>query len=317
VVASEESYTADSRIQLDEYTAHVLRCSIDELAGKIYPMWPIDYYQAQAQIDALTLTPGRPKAYVNTYTPTLALDLYPVPRTQSVVRVHSVKSGIAFDPTVVATPMGLPDDVCWLAKYRAMDDLLGGDGLSRAPEASQYCTQRWQDGLEILEQYQSLMWSTLVGKRMTISSLGQLDAQRADWQNTSGTPRSLHMLNWNVFAVYPVPDGVYRLELEVVRKAPIPESDDDFIQVGLEQMLAIYDYAQHLAMFKCQGVEFGQTMGLYQSAKEAAMEHMAALAGSSVNWTQQQLLNREDRLMRPYQRRELVAEAGAQAKEAA
>jgi hypothetical protein len=80
-------------------------------------------------------------------------------------------------------------------------------------------------------------------------------------------------------------------------------------------MQAIYDYAQHLALLKCQGAEFTQSYDLLQSATEAAKEHMAALAGSAINWVQQQRLTQEDRLMRPYRRRELVATADAMAKE--
>jgi hypothetical protein len=150
---------------------------------------------------------------------------------------------------------------------------------------------------------------------MTISSLAQLSAQRPDWEGSSGTPKSLHMLNWNRFACYPVPDDEYVIELEIVKKAPIPTDDADYIQVGREQMQAIYDYAQHVALFKCQGVEFTQSYSLLEAALDAAKEQMAALAGSSINWVLQQRLNQEDRLMRPYRRRELVATADALTKD--
>ena len=304
------------RINLNQDTIHILRMSVQEDGStSILPMWPIDYYQAQAYNQTAFPATGRPNAYITTYTPTLAVDIYPSPRTQSVLRLDVVESGAEFTPEVAASVVGLPDDACWIVKYRGMDDLLSGDGLSRATELSQYARQRWQDGLDLLSQYQSLMWSTINGKRMTISSLAQLSAQRPDWEGSSGTPRSLHMLNWNRFAVYPVPDGVYSIELEVVKKAPIPSDDADYIQVGREQMQAIYDYAQHLALLKCQGVEFTQSYGLLESVTEAAKEHMAALAGSAINWVQQQRLTQEDRLMRPYRRRELVATADAMAKE--
>jgi hypothetical protein len=318
-IAAGVQYTAtagNERVELSQDTIHILRMSVQEEGStSVLPMWPIDYYQAQAYNQTAFPATGRPNAYITTYTPTLAVDIYPSPRTQSVLRLDVVKSGSNFTPEVAAGVVGLPDDACWLAKYRGLDDLLSGDGLSRAPELSQYARQRWQDGLEMLAQYQSLMWSTINGKRMTISSLAQLSAQRPDWEGSSGTPRSLHMLNWNRFAVYPVPDGVYSIELEVVKKAPVPTDDADYIQVGREQMQAIYDYAQHLALLKCQGAEFTQSYDLLQSATEAAKEHMAALAGSAINWVQQQRLTQEDRLMRPYRRRELVATADAMAKE--
>lgn len=320
-VVEERTYDVaggQDRLELDEDTIHIVRASVEELGddetGDKLPMWPIDYWQAQAQVDtAGTFSPGRPKAYVTTYTPTLAVDLYPPARTQCKVRLYVVRSGAALAPRVSATTLGVPDDVAWIVKYRMMDDLVGGDGLARAPGLSDYCRRRWQEGVEALAQYQSLMWSTLEGKRMTISSLGQLDAQRPTWENDEGTVKSLHMLSWNLFAAYKQTESEVVVELEVVKRAPVPVVDGDFIQVGLEQMQAIYDYSQHVAMVKCQGPELAATMSLYEEAKAAAMEHQAALAGSSVNWLQQQRLNREDRLMRPYRRTELVQEAAREA----
>lgn len=318
-IAQSSSYVATAgvqRVELNQNTVHILRMSVQEDGStSVLPMWPLDYYQAQAYNQSAFPATGRPNAYITTYTPTLAVDIYPPPRTQSLLRLDSVQSGTGFTPTVNASVVGLPDDACWLVKYRGLDDLLSGDGLSRATELSQYANQRWQDGLDMLAQYQSLMWSTINGKRMTISSLAQLSAQRPDWEGFSGTPRSLHMLNWNKFAVYPVPDGAYTITVEVIKKAPIPAADADYMQVGREQMQAIYDYAQHLALLKCQGVEFTQSYALLARATDAAKEHLAALAGSAINWNQQQRLTRADRLMRPYRRQDLVADADAEAKE--
>lgn len=318
-IAQPATYVATAgiqRVELNQNTIQILRMSVQEDGStSVLPMWPIDYYQAQAYNQSAVPANGRPDAYITTYTPTLAVDVYPSPRTQSLLRLDVVESGAQFTPEVASSVVGLPDDACWVAKYRGMDDLLSGDGLSRAPELSQYARQRWLDGLDMLAQYQSLMWSTLNGKRMTISSLAQLSAQRPDWEGSSGTPRSLHMLNWNRFAVYPVPDGVYTITVEVVKKAPIPTSDTDYMQVGREQMQAIYDYAQHLALLKCQGVEFSQSYDLLAAATDAAKEHMTKLAGSAINWTQQQRLTQRDRLMRPYRRRGLVVEADTEAKE--
>ncbi len=318
-VASEVVYPVAGgaqRVELADDTVHILRASIEELGdaedGNKYPLWPVD--QNQAQASRLT---GRPVSYALTYTPTLSVDLFPAARTQSNLRLYVVEAGAELTPTTGATALGLPDDACWIAKYRLMDDLLSGDGLARAPEISEYCRRRWLEGVEMLAQYQSLMWSTVGGRRMTLSSVGQLDAQRPDWQATWGTPRSLHLLNWNLFAVYPLVNEATVVEVEVVRKAPVPVDDTDYLQVGREQLQAIYDYAQHIAMMKCQGAEFAATAGLYKTAREAARNYMAAQAGTSVNWAQQQRLTRQERVVRPYGRPGLVDEAGHEAKEAA
>lgn len=314
-IAVQRTYTVNpgvARVDLLDSTVHILRCSIEEVqsTGQPLPLWAMDYYQAQGYTDTAGVYPtGRPKAFMTNYTPTLALDLFPDPQVDATLRVYTIQSDAVLDPTTVEQFMGLPNDACWIAKYRALSDLLSGDGLARAPQMSQYCEKRYQDGLTAMETYQSLLWATLDGKRMTISPLSLLDSQRANWQSTTGRPKSIHQLNWNLYAVYPVPDDDYDLEIEIVRKAPLPVADGDYIQVGREQMQAIYDYAQHVACFKMQGEEFEATFPLLESATQAAMEHQTAQAGSSINYYLQLRQAQNDRLMRPYRRREIIEDA--------
>lgn len=303
------------RVFLNENVIQVVRAAIEEDGGDgPLVMWAVD--QNLIQTTTLSSFPeiGRPKSYATSYTPILATDIYPAARTQATMRCSVVRAGADLDPEVIDTPLGFPDDASWLVKYAAIDDLVGGDGLGRAPELSQYAEQRWQRGLQDLMAYQSIVWSTVGGRRVTISSLAELDAQRPTWQQSQGAPRSLHLLNWNRFAVNPVPDGAYVIELEIVRKAPIPTADDDYIQVGREQIDALLDYAQHVAMIKCQGVEFSQSMPLLEAAQQNADDWLASRASQAINWPWQQTLMGQDRTFaRPYRK----AARAAGAKEAA
>ena len=64
------------RINLNQDTIHILRMSVQEDGStSILPMWPIDYYQAQAYNQTAFPATGRPNAYITTYTPTLAVDI--------------------------------------------------------------------------------------------------------------------------------------------------------------------------------------------------------------------------------------------------
>lgn len=317
VIYTETSYPLNigtNRHDLEEETIHILRCSVDETASEgPLPLWVIDYFQAQSTVDAISdNTPGRPKAFATNYTPTLALDLFPAPANPGDLLVYSVESGPAFNPTSVATLVGLPEDACWIARYQMMADLLNADGLANAPEMARYCLQRVEQGWDFLNMYQGLLWATLGGKRMTIASLGQLDSQRPGWQRSSGAPRSLHQLSWNLFACYPIPDDEYVIEVELVRKAIVPSVDTDFIQVGTEQMDRIYDYAQHIATFKLQGSEFASTLPLLEETSQMALEHHALQAGAAINYPTQMRQAQQDRLMRPYRRREAVEQIQAE-----
>lgn len=306
-VLTERTYTiapGQTRLDLLQSTSNVVRASVDvvDSAGPL-PIWAMDNYQLQGSISPLP-TVGRPKAYAQNYSPWLSLDLFPAPSLPTEVLVYASESGGTLTPTASATALGLPDDACWLIKYRALEDALSGDGLARAPQLSTYCAQRVADGLESLALYQSILWSAPVGRRMTISPLSQLDLQRPSWQQGAEPaprlPKSLHPLSWNLFAVNPVPDDTYTIELEIVRKAPIPATDSDNIQVGQEWMGAIYDYAQHIALFKSQGQEFATTLATYQTAQAAAMNCLTQQAAKAPNLPLQMRQAIADRVARPY-----------------
>jgi len=302
-VLTERTYgvvLGQQRVDLVEKTSNVVRVAVQEVgaAGPL-PVWAMDNYQLQGSTSPLP-TVGRPKAFAQNYSPWLSLDLFPSAQVPTDVRAYAVESGTVLEPTAFATILPLPDDASWIIKYRALEDALSGDGLARAAGLSEYCAQRVRDGLESLALYQSLLWSAPIGRRMTISPLSQLDLQRPAWQQVSGSPRSLHPLSWNLFAVNPVPDSIYTVQLELVRKAPIPAVDGDYLQVGQEWIGAIYDYAQHIALFKSQGQEFSTTLATYQTAQAAAMECLAQQAAKAPNLPLQMRQAIADRVARPY-----------------
>lgn len=301
-----------SRIDLVDETIRIVRVSFEEVSsdGPLV-LWATDNIQDQTTIiQTWRPEPKFPKAFSVNYVPQLSIDLWPSPQNDGALRTYSVESGASFDPTTTATAIGLPDDSCWLTKYRALEDLLSGDGLNRAWKLSQYSHQRVVDGLDALALYESILWADINGRRVPITSLAQLDQVRPRWQQVDGTPRQIAQLSWNQIVLYPVPDGIYRIILETPYKAPIPIADGDFIQVGQESLQAILDYAQHVASFKMQGGEFDATISLYQSAAEQARDYRAQIAGQSiVGYKQNAWQTRMDRWSRPYRARQVAEEA--------
>lgn len=293
-------------------TGTIVRGSIQEYNSQILPLFAIDYYQAQATVDTASWpAQGRPKAYTLNHAPLLALDLWPSPLNNGDLRLYSQQVGGELNPSLQETTIPIPTDAALILKYRAMEDILASDGLSRAPEIADYCRQRWQHGLEFLSLYNSVIWADIGGRRMTISSQAQLDSSRPLWQNTSGQPRSVQQLSWNLISLYPVPDGEYDLTFDMVVSAPVPESDGDYMDIGPQYLQAIYDYAQHIAMIKVQGAEFNATMNLYEDTIKVALEHQANIAATAVNYSAAMFQAKADRLMRPVRRPELVAETQA------
>jgi hypothetical protein len=299
-----------NRVDLPTDHIRILRADITPSGEGALPLWAIDQVQLHTTVRT-TADPGvgRPKAYSVSYSPQLTVDLWPAPVVSSTLGIQGVKTGGTLNPTVVATPVGIPDDASFLLKYRTIADLLAGDGLARCPQISQYCEQRYEEGLEAVANYLSVLWSNDGGPRGPITSVAQWDQVRPTWRQTQGVPRTVAQLNWNTIALRPVPNGVYALTFETIRRAILPTSDSDFIQVGREHMQALYDYAQHIALIKSQGQEFQMSFARYESAKQAAADYRQQVASQSYLYQATQLPALQERWVRPLRKQAAVAAA--------
>lgn len=308
-----ESYqvtTTTTRANLPSDHIRILRAdATPQLAGSL-PLWYVDQAGVVTTFREASI-PGvdRPKAYSVSYTPQLTIDVWPPPQVSTTISIEGVKTGATLNPVSSATVLKIPDDMSFLMKYRTMADLLSGDGLARCPDMANYCDQRYQEGLELAANYLSVMWQNDGGPRGPISAVSQWDDVRPTWRQTTGVPRSVAQLNWNTIAVRPVPNGAHVMTFEAVRKAPVPTSDGDFIQVGKEHMQAIYDYAQHIAVFKCQGLEFAESMQRYESAKSMAKEYRQQVASQSYLYQATQLPSIQERWFRPLRKSAAIGRA--------
>lgn len=312
-IASDYSQIANAgRVNLPSDHIRILRADINPNGSNgPLPMWAVD----QVQLYTYARTPsiggvGRPNSYSVSYTPQLVVDLWPAPSVPSTLNIQGVRAGATLDPSNVSTTLLIPDDASFLLKYRTMADLLSGDGLARAPMMAQYAEQRYQEGLQAMANYLSVLWINDSGPRAQISTVAQFDQSRPTWRQTpGGSPYTVGQLNWNTLAVRPVPDGIYTITFECIRKAILPTQDSDFIQVGRESMQAIYDYAQHVALVKSQGVEFQLTMQRYQSALGQAMDYRMQLASQSPLYQATQLPSLQEKWFRPLRRGTAVQNA--------
>ena len=308
-----QGYTVNAttgRVSLPTDHIRILRADITPQGQGAVPLWSIDQIQLHTTVRQ-TVQPGtgRPKAYSVSYSPQLTVDLWPPPQVLSVLEIQGIKTGAVLNPTSAATALTIPNDASVVLKYRVLADLFGGDGLARCPQMERYCEMRYQDGLEAMANYMSILWSNDGGARGPISTVAQWDQVRPTWKQTTGVPRSIAQLNWNTIALRPVPNGVYALTFEAIRKAIVPTVDGDFIQVGREHIQAIYEYAQHVALVKSQGAEFEISMSRYESAKAAALEYRQQLASQSPMYQATQLPGLQEKWFRPLRKQQAVVAA--------
>lgn len=304
--------TLQSRVTLPSDHIRILRADINEGSGAL-PMWVDDQVQIYTTFKEASF-PGnkRPRAYSVSYSPQLTVDLWPPPQVSSTLNIQGIRTGVTLTPTSSATIMLVPDDASLLLKYGTLLDLFSDDGLARCPLMADYCERRYSDGLEAMANYLSVLWQNDAGPRGQITSIAQWDQSRPEWRRgTPGEPRGVAQLNWNTIAVMPVPDDEYTMTFESIRKAILPTSDSDFIQVGREHMQAIYDYAHHVALVKSQGAEFGATMRLYESALQTANEYRQQTAAQSYLYQATQLPSLQEKWFRPLRRAAPVEEAKA------
>jgi len=219
---------------------------------------------------------GAPQAYSVAVTPPVTLQIYPPPNNSGTLDLITVDDGAALNPSV-GVILGVPDDFAWVVKWGALADLLGADGQARDPERSKYCEARWEEGLELARIYTSIAQLQVNGIPVYVCSLQELDSGNYNWRNAMGQPNLGAMAGQNLLVLagngqsgFGLPDGVYGISADVVRKAPIPTADGDFLQVGQEELDSILRYAEHIAAFKMAAYEFTSTFPQYKGFMKAA-----------------------------------------------
>lgn len=226
-----------------------------------YPNWPID-------------SASKPLVYMLTTVPTLELQFGPTVNDIGTLELITIQcpSG-AFDPTVSATLLNIPNDLAWSIKWGVLARQLGKDGRSYDPQRSQYCDERWQQALKLSTLMPTVLRVHIEGRAVSLTSLKEMDAFSPTWQNESGPPERVVVAGPNLIALHPIPDDEYTITFSVIRNAPLPADDDEYLQLGREHINYVLDYAQHLASFKMGGAEFQMTLPLYESMLEGAMKH--------------------------------------------
>jgi hypothetical protein len=223
---------------------------------------------------------GVPAAYMTVLQPHVSIRVSPPPSDIGKLHLLSVNTGANLDPTT-GVAMGVCDDYARVIKWGALADLLSKEGPANDPARAKYCEGRYRDGVQLAKIAVSVMQAYVNDQQVPISSILDLDAGQSGWQNSSGRPTVAAMAGMNLLALYPVPDSVYSITLEVARNAVLPSADGDFLQVGREYIDPIIDLAQHLAAFKMGGSEFQDTLPLYERFMRGAAEYNGRLRANS------------------------------------
>lgn len=183
-----------------------------------------------------------------------------------------------------ATPLLIPDDFNWVLKFSMMADMLAKETESKDLLRSQYCDQRAQEGVRVMMELPWMLQAYINQVPVDTPSYVEADQYDYEWQSNPDAITQIIRGGIDLFAVSPLIPASTSLSvtLSLVANAPIPQADDEYVQVSRDVLNAILDEAEHLAQFKEGGQEFQESLILHQRFIKYAMETNRRLAESGI-----------------------------------
>jgi hypothetical protein len=268
-----------SREQLPDNVINVLRAVWKDISGVRNSMFENYEYNATAYDPLWVVTPGLPGTFSVLSTPPLVIQVIPPPNNIGSLELVVVRTPAALDPTDPTDLINLPNNSAWIAGWGALADLLLREGESYDSVRGQYALARYEHGVKVAAEHKHAVQWELQGVPKIPSAVLDSDIYDVDWHNIAPTtPRDLLLIGQNLVAVNPLADGVYSITVDVIRNAPVPVLDADFLQLGGQDLEIILGYAQHVAAFKLGGGEFLATMPLFNSFMKQATAYNTRLA---------------------------------------
>jgi len=262
-----------SSVPLDNAMALVSRAAwIDQATGVVTPLRRSDEFAAQAFNPLWNLNPGRPYAFSQAESmPGVMLLIPPAAKAGSVHLTYVATQALAVDE---ATVLQVPDELALAVKYGALYELLSTNSQGYDPIRSKYAKERYDAIVEIAKTRRSILRVRCDDTPLPLTTIAELDAGKPNWQTGTGLPR-IAGCAYDLLALYRVPSTPHDIRCEVAQTAPIGSS---FVEVGREEIPYLLDYCRHILQIKVGGVEFVQSMPLYDNFMRGAAQRSKFLA---------------------------------------
>lgn len=226
-----------------------------------------------------------PRVYSKSESNPLSIQLDPPPSNPGTIDYifsQTINSLAAF--TTDTDTLQLPDDYAPAIKYAAISDLLTTDSERTNTLLAKYCELRYQGIVDQAKLHRCVVAARVNNRRISVVTPTQLDVCTPYWMNTPSrfAPTFCAAL-FDLVAFAPIPTltSTYSATLDVVRSAPIPVNGNDPVQVPLELIPSIIDYAQHYLSLKLGGADFTQTFHAFNSF-QSMMAHRMNIQGARV-----------------------------------
>lgn len=272
----------NSRVLIPQTVIYPHRVAWTDSQGTSAAMHRSEVFVADSELLNWTLSQAnRPTAYSMVNTRPVELEVIPAPRSSGTLDLLAVVSQQNTVATVTpTTTLGIPDDFAHAVKYAAMVELLTTDGETASPLLAQYADERYKQVVQAALQHRSVIRVMVNSKPTQLVPIDSLDNQRRFWVNVPGNTDTTGCV-YDLLAFSPTPRQQVGITVDVNRSAPIPASQTDFIQLGYEDLDAIVKYAQHYLSLKMQGMEFAQTMPLFDEFQRRVADRNQILGAQS------------------------------------
>lgn len=221
-------------------------------------------------------SPQVPTLYSITPQPPLTIDTNFPPSTPGTMDVLAIQAPLTTFP-IAANLVGVPDDWTWVVKWGLLADLLGKESEARDDLRAQYCRQRYEEGISLMQRLPWITQAQMDGVPVEIASFTERDLYDVDWELNAAATQGIIVAGTDFFAVCPIPSlvtrtpsGIVGISMQLVENAPLPVLDADPVEVSRDTLDVILDYAEHLAAFKQGGAEFTDTMIQFDNFRKSA-----------------------------------------------
>jgi hypothetical protein len=243
---------------------------------------------------------GTPQLYLRSTEPPLSFDVDVQPAVPGQYDVLTVNGGQTLSITA-STVLPVPNDWTWAIKFGAMAQLMGRGSAAADPFRAEYCMARYKQAIAAMRISPALLAGRINNVPVQVESVANADFYAANWQSLTPTqPNAIYYAGLNMIALSPQPDaGPYSVTASVLANMPLPVNNGDYLQIGRDDIQAVLDYAQHLALFKSGGAEFAASFPLYQSFMRHCMLYNSKLKALSPYLEQIDGLGRRDQQINP------------------
>jgi hypothetical protein len=211
-----------------------------------------------------------PRNYAVSDTPPLELEVDFPPSNPGVLDLLVVQAITLAQPPA-AQLLGIPDDWSWVIKWGILMDILGKQSEAQDLIRADYCRNRYIEGIALLAGAPWILNANIENYPVDIESVSERDQFDPGWEYNANARQGIVTAGMDTFAYVPL-QGVHPTSatvLSLMQNAPVPVLDTDTIQIPRDVLDIILDYAQHIAMFKCGGQEFMDTVPLFDNFRKS------------------------------------------------